>query len=129
MAAKKKHKRMTIAEKKMQQEIRKELRDKGIIPQVKERLNRKKFIEEARDNYNNRDKDCLVYDLYMMEAISIMLGHVDHNLKVTLEAVGVAKVLLLTIRLKEFNDMLKKENRTTYTYGEQYEYIKDIIRK
>jgi len=42
-------------------------------------------------------------------------------------AVGVAKTLKLAIRLKEFHDKLKAEERTSYTIGEQYDYIRDIL--
>lgn len=40
---------------------------------------------------------------------------------------GVAKTLKLALRLKEFRDKLKAEGRDTYTMGEEYEYIKDIL--
>ena len=59
--------------------------------------------------------------------ISIMLGHTEQHLRASPEAVGVAKTLKLALRLKEFHDKLKAEGRGTYTMGEQYEYIKDIL--
>lgn len=39
------YKRLSVAEKKHRKEIRDNLRDEGILPPVKRRLNRKKFLE------------------------------------------------------------------------------------
>ncbi len=125
MAAKKKP--MTKAEKKYRANAKKELQEKGILPPDKPKLNRKKFIAEAREEYNSRDSECYVWDVYIMEAISIMLGHTDKNLKASQEAVGVAKVLKIAMREKEFHDKLKAENRHEYKVSEEYEFLKDIL--
>lgn len=122
-----KSKRLTNKQKAANARVKKELQEKGILPPDKPRLNRKKYVEEARQEWNDRDSDYFAWEVYLYQAISIMLGAVDRQLRVTPEAVGVAKCLKLAIRLKEFSDHLKAEGKTTYTLGEQLEYIKDIL--
>lgn len=122
-----KRKTMTKAQKAMNAKIKKELQEKGIVPPDKPRLNRKKYIEEAREEWNGRDAEYYAWDAFLYQAISIVLGHTDQHLRASPEAVGVAKTLKLALRLKEFRDKLKEEGRDTYTMGEQYEYIKDIL--
>ena len=52
-----KRKTMTKAQKAMNAKIKKELQEKGIVPPDKPRLNRKKYIEEAREEWNGRDAE------------------------------------------------------------------------
>jgi ribosomal protein S9 len=52
-----KRKAMTKAQKAMNAKIKKELQEKGIVPPDKPRLNRKKYIEEAREEWNGRDAE------------------------------------------------------------------------
>ena len=122
-----KRRKMTSREKAQNAKIKKELQEKGIIPPDKPKLNRKKFVEDVMDEWNERDKDCFLWDFYLSRAIGIMLGKTDKNLRVSQEAVGVAKCLRLAIRLKDFSDMLKKEGRKEYTLKEEFEFIKDIL--
>lgn len=122
-----KPKRLTNKQKAVNRRVKKELQEKGMLPPDKPRLNRKKYVEEARQEWNDRDSDYFAWEVYLYQAISIMLGAVDRQLRITPEAVGVAKCLKLAIRLKEFSDHLKAEGKTTYTLGEQLEYIKDIL--
>lgn len=122
-----KRKKMTNKEKALNAKIKKELQEKGVLPPDKPKLNRKKYVDEAIEEWNGKDKDCYVWDVYLHEAISMMLGKVDRNLRVTQEAVGVAKCLKLALRLKEFSDNLKAEGRKEYTLGEKLEFIKDIL--
>lgn len=122
-----KRKKMTNKEKALNAKIKKELQEKGVLPPDKPKLNRKKYVDEAIEEWNGKDKDCYVWDIYLHNAISLMLGKVDRNLRVTQEAVGVAKCLKLALRLKEFSDKLKAEGRKEYTLGEKLEFIKDIL--
>ena len=122
-----KRKAMTKAQKAMNAKIKKELQEKGIVPPDKPRLNRKKYIEEAREEWNGRDAEYYACDVFLYQAISIMLGHTDRHLRASPEAVGVAKTLKLALRLKEFHDKLEAEERTSYTISEQYDYIRDIL--
>lgn len=120
-------KRPTNAEKKTNARIKKEMQKKGILPPDKPRLNRKKFVEEAIKEWKARNSVCWVWEVYITQAAFIMSGVIDKNLRVTQEAVRAAKVLKIAIRLEEFSNKLKAENRSTYTVGEQYEFIKDIL--
>ena len=99
-----------------------------MLPPDKPKLNRKKFIEEAREEWNNRDKDCAIWDIYLMEAMAFMLGHFDQkDLRLSREAVGAAKVLKIAIRLREFQEELQAKGEHEYRLDEQYNYIKDIL--
>ena len=125
MASKKKP--MTKAEKKFQSQIKKDMQERGILPPDKPKLNRKKYIEEARNEWNEKDNECHVWELYLHEAICLTLELTDRQNRASPEAVGVAKTLKLAIRLKEFHDKVKKEGRDTYKIGEYLEYIQDIL--
>lgn len=121
-------KRLTSREKRSNARIKKELQAEGVLPPDKPKLNRKKFIEEAMNEWNSRDKDVFVWELYLAEAFSLMLGHVEkRSLRTSLEAVGAAKVLKLALRLRVFSKKLQGEGRDKYTAGEKYEFVKDII--
>ena len=121
-------KRLTSREKRSNARIKKELQAEGVLPPDKPKLNRKKFIEEAMNEWNSRDKDVFVWELYLAEAFGLMLGHVEkRSLRTSLEAVGAAKVLKLALRLREFSKKLQGEGRDKYTAGEKYEFVKDII--
>ena len=122
-----KRKRMTNKEKALNAQIKKEMQEKGIIPPDKPKLNRKRYVEEARDEWNGKDKEFYAWEIFLYEAISLMLGKVDRNLRVTQEAVGVAKCLKLALRLKEFHDKLEAEGRKEYKFREKLEFIKDIV--
>lgn len=69
-----------------------------------------------------------MWDIYLMEAISFMLGHFDQkDLRLSREAVGAAKVLKLAIRLREFSKELQEKGEHEYKLADEYEYIKDIF--
>lgn len=118
---------MTKREKAERAKAKKRLQEQGVLPPDKPKLNRKKYIEEAREEWNGRDRGCYVWDVYLYKAIGIMLEARDRDFRVSQEAVGVAKCLKLAVRLKEFYDRLKSKGRETYTVKEQYEFIKDIL--
>lgn len=120
-----KRRRMTVREKEERARIKKMLQEEGALPPDKPRLNRKKYVEEAKQEWNERDR--LAWDIYLYEAISIMLGTTDRKLRVTQEAIGVAKCLKLAIRLKEFYGKIRSEGRMEYTIKEQIEFIRDIL--
>lgn len=119
---------MTKKERVERARMKKQLQAEGILPPDKKKLNRKKFVEEARCEWNNRDKECYAWEIYLMEAISIMIGDVEQRtLRVSSQAVGAAKCLKLAVRLKEFHEMIRGRGDTTYKIKEQYDYIRDII--
>lgn len=84
-------------------------------------------MEEALQEWNHRDVGCYAWEVYLLEAISIILGAVDRNLRVSSEAVGVAKALKLAIRLREFYEKTRSEGRSEYTLKEKFDFIRDIL--
>jgi hypothetical protein len=118
---------MTNAEKKAAAEFRKEMKEKGILPPDKPRLNRKKFIEETERAWKERPNS-FVWDHYIVRAVHLIMTQTEkRSTRPSLEAVGAAKVLATALRLQEFNEKLKKEGRSQYTVGELYEYVRDIL--
>ena len=127
MAAKKRR-RMSSAEKKERAEIKRGLQEAGIIPPDKPKLNRKRFIEEAKGEWNSRENACFNWELYLVEALSYLMTQTERrSQRASLEAVGAAKALKLAIRLREFYEMLRKKGEKNYKLIDQYEYIKDIL--
>ena len=127
MAAKKRR-RMSSAEKKERAEIKRGLQEAGIIPPDKPKLNRKRFIEEAKGEWNSRENACFTWELYLVEALSYLMTQTEsRSQRASLEAGGAAKALKLAIRLREFYEMLRKKGEKNYKLIDQYEYIKDIL--
>lgn len=121
-------KKLSNKEKKQNAEIKRQLQKEGYLPPDKPRLNRKKFIDEAEEEWKNREESCRVWwEVYIMQAISYMLGHSGKDMSLSLEAVGVAKVLKIAMRLREFSEELKAKGETEYKVIDQYNYIKDIM--
>lgn len=122
-----KKKRLTNKEKQTRAEVKKRLQEQGVLPPDKPKLNRKKFVEEAQAEWNNRDKECFMWEMYLMQAMSYMLGHVEKGGRVSPEAVGAAKVLKVAMKLREFSEELKAKGEHEYKVIDQYNYIKDIL--
>ncbi len=122
-----KKKRMTNREKDERARLKKELQAKGVIAPDKPRLNRNRFIEEAMAEWDARDRECLIWDYYLLEAVSVMLGKSERrSTRASPEAVGVAKVLKTAIRLREFHEGLREKGQKEYRLTEMYDYIRDI---
>ncbi len=122
-----KKKRLTNREKKERAEFKKRMQEKGILPPDKPKLNRKKFIEEAQAEWNSRDEECYIWDVYLMQAIFYMLGHMEKDMRTSREAVGAAKVLKIAMRLRDFSEDTKAKGKHEYKVVDQYNYIKDIL--
>lgn len=123
-----KNKRLTNKEKQARAELKKRMQDKGGLPPDKPKLNRKKFIDEAREEWNGRSSDCFIWEYYLMDAISYMLCQREGmSSRASLEAVGAAKVLKLAIRLREFSEEVREKGKHEYKLVDQYNYIKDIL--
>lgn len=124
MATKKKYKKLTNREKQINKEVRSELREKGIIPPVKKRLNRKKFAEEVitefKETLNGYEKE-----FYVHRAIACMLPLSDPkiSIKISSEEVGVLKVLKMAIEMKKYLDTLKAEGKNEYIVMDMYEVV------
>lgn len=120
-------KRLTEREKKERAKIKKELIAEGLIPPDKKPLNRKKFIEEVRTEFDQSCDDCYMWDVYVHRAVGVMMTHTDKHFRLSEQAVGAAKVLKIAMRLREFDKKILAEGRTEFKISEQYDYIKDII--
>ena len=121
----KKYKRMTIAEKERMKKTRKELRNEGILPPVKQRLNRKKFRDEVTEEYKQLQQTHDVH--YLLQAISIMAPGSETK-SISSEEVGVLKVMKMAVEIKKFEENKSKNGETTYKAMELYdEVIKPIF--
>jgi len=124
-----KRKRLTNAEKKMNASVKAELRAKGIIPPVKPKLNRKKFSTETLQEY--RDSLNTFGDItYLYEAIAWMSPSSAPKIKeeITLEQIGVMKLLKIALAIKNYNKKSKEAGQTTYKPYDLYtEVVKPIL--
>lgn len=122
-----KRKKLTQKEKIQNARIKKELQEKGVIPPDKPKLNRKKFVDEAAEEWDNRPSD-YVWEIYLIKAVGFVMAKTEgRSMRVSLEAVGAAKVLKLAVRLHQFDKKLEEEGRKEYKVTEMLEYIKDIL--
>ena len=125
--ATRKGRRMTAREKKLAAEVRAEMRDKGLLPEKKKPLNRKKFVDQARAVLG----ESIGYDTipYLLWALSEMLGHRAYlEASPDLEAVGAAKVILLAKRRMDFEKEQIAAGREKWTIGELCEAVQDVYR-
>lgn len=113
-----KPKRMTAAEKKWAQEFRAEMRAKGLIPPKKQPLNRKRFLQETFDQWE-QSEDSPLY--YLPKAIGCMVSR--NQSRVTAEEVGVLKVMKLALEIQAFEKRLSAEGKTSYNAAELYEQV------
>lgn len=125
MAVKKKYKRLTNKEKEQNKQFKKLLIEEGIITQPKQRLNRKKFIEETEELWKQKPH-CYIWDMYIRQAIYHMILHKNADFKTSLEAIGAAKVLRIALKLQELEEQLKKDEIENYTMEEQIKAIMEI---
>jgi hypothetical protein len=121
MAKVKKYKKMTQAEKKFRKELREELRADGIIPPVKPRLNRKKFLQDVQEEFK---LSVCKYDdvIYLHEAISWFIPSLNFR-KITPEEIGVLKMMKIAIELKKFYEEKLNQGERKYKPSEVYEKI------
>lgn len=120
LLTKKKYKKLTNKEKQLNKEVRTELRDKGIIPPVKPKLNRRKFAKEVIEEWQDYGDI-----FYLMKAFDCMLPSVEIKTKVpiTPEQIGALKVLKIAMEYKKFVEELKAKGENTYRIGELYNKV------
>ena len=112
-----KKKRLTQREKAERAAIKKKLREDGLLPPIKPRLNRKKFARETWAEFDAFYKaEPIRAELSLLKAIGFMVG--PEMKEVSSEEVGVLKLLKLAVEYNAFLEKLETEGRTTYTYGE-----------
>lgn len=117
MATKKKYKKLTNKEKQMNKEIRQEMREKGIIPPVKPKLNRKKFAKEVREEWDKNGDT-----LYLRGALGAMVPS-EHSKNISSEQIGVLKLMKISMEYKKFDEEKKAQGETKYSIGELYEKV------
>lgn len=119
-----KGKRMTAREKAERARIRKELRERGLLPQPKKPLNRKKLSDEAREIIDSApDFD---FYIYLTLALELMIGHRDRGMHLTLEAVGAAKAVKIAKRWTDLCKADSSENKPQ-TIAEMVDAVEDIV--
>jgi hypothetical protein len=118
LATKKKYKKMTNKEKQHAKEFREELREKGILPPVKPKLNRKKFAKEVREEWQEHGDI-----FYLHKAFGCMIPSGEFETNISPEQIGALKVLKIAIEYKKFEEDLKAKGETTYSVGELYEKV------
>lgn len=129
MAAKK-YKKLTNKEKQLNKECRARLREDGILPPVKARLNRNKFAKEVMEEVN---KDFGMYTdfQYLIDAISWMIPHkweTETRGRITDQHIAILKMLKLAIDIKKYKESLKEQGVKTYSLDELYkQVIKPIL--
>ncbi|MBU5312239.1 hypothetical protein KQI38_09385 [Tissierella carlieri] len=116
IATKKKYKKLNNKEKQLNKEFREEMRERGILPPIKPKLNRKKFAQEVREEW---EKEGSLY--YLPRALGCMIPSGEFETKITPEQIGVLKVMKLAIEIKRFEEQNKAEGKSDYTIGELYE--------
>lgn len=125
MAVKKKYKKLTNAEKKLNKEVKERMIKEGRIPPRKKPLNRRKFAQEVskqlRDNYIGCESLCI--------GIGCLRPSGDLNIKITDEQVGVLKAVKIAIEFeKYYKDIKNEDEKAVITNGMIYDnVIKPII--
>jgi hypothetical protein len=123
--AAKKYKKLTNAEKKIRKEIREKLREDGLIPAIKPKLNRYKFAKEVLEEYEKQEK--YTFAGYVLHGIAYMLPSVEYKENITPEEIGVLKVLKLALEVKKFEEEIKAQGKTTYNAMELVEKVIEPI--
>lgn len=125
--ASKKPKRLTNKEKQLNKQIREELREKGILPPVKARLNRSKFSREAIKEFTESFE--LYSDLpHLSLAISFMLPY-EGEKNITSEQIGVIKLLKIAMEIKKYMKEKIAQGETKYSPVDMYEEVVHPILK
>lgn len=118
--AKKKYKKMTAAEKKWNKEFKEEMRAKGLLPPVKPRLNRKKFLEETFEGFDKFNRYTDLSCLY--EAMAWMVSR-NQTRAITTEQIGVLKTMKIAVELKRYYGEKRAEGENSVTIGELYDNV------
>jgi hypothetical protein len=96
------------------------MQQKGILPADKQRLNRKKFAAQVWAEF--AEMDVIRADFYLRKAIGCMIGPDMHE--VTVEEVGVCKLLKIAVETDKFMRALEAEGHRQYTLGE---YLDNVV--
>ncbi len=114
-----KRKRLTQRQKNERAQIRRKLQAEGLIPPNKPRLDRKKFAAAVIPEFEAMD--VCTADFYLRKAIYSTVAADMRS--VTVEQVGVLKLLKLAVETSKFMDKLKTEGREKYSVKEYYDEV------
>lgn len=120
---KKRYKRLTAAEKKLNKECKHRLIDKGVLPPPKKPLNRKAFCKEVHAAV--KESGLSIYRL--RDAVGWMLPGEDTPLPITPEQVGVLKLIRIAVELERFWKGKESEGKTSASMDELYKAVKPIM--
>jgi hypothetical protein len=116
-----KKKPMTNAEKKARAQVREELRKTGLLPPIKRPLNRKRFVADAKKEFEGAMDVFTAYER-LDEAIGFMLAEPTPGP----EQVGVAKMLKIAVEINRFMEEKKTRGELRYTVKELYDRLEPI---
>jgi hypothetical protein len=125
LAAKKKYKNLTKAEKKLNKEVRDDLRQRGILHPVKPKLNRKRFAKEVLEEF--KESKTFSDIEYLLEAIRWMLTCIESDTefrKISPEQIGVLKTIKMAAEIKKYMEGKKAAGEKNY---ELYELYKEVV--
>lgn len=120
--AKKRYKKLTNAQKKVNKEIRGDLRARGILPSVKPRLNRKKFAKEVVKEFKEHIRP-FEDSHYLLDAIRWMTADVEHARAISSEHIGALKILKITVEIKKYMEDKLRNQETKYSPAELFEKV------
>ncbi|GAB6173301.1 hypothetical protein JCM15765_27790 [Paradesulfitobacterium aromaticivorans] len=127
MQKKKGYKKLTNTQKKVRKQIREELREDGILPPVKPKLNRRKFAEEVIAEFEGTF-GAYTDIQYLYRAISCMKPPAGTKKKISPEEIGVLKLLKIAMELKKFFEEKIRNGEAKYNVVDLYEkVVKPII--
>lgn len=102
---------MTKKEQNERKKMRSWLRQEGLLPQPKQRLERKKFIDEAVEEWTSKEYNSL-QNHFLAMAACYMTCHTERGtLRPSLEAVGAAKVLKIALLMQQYEKECDKQNK------------------
>lgn len=120
---------MTKGERKLRQQAKQQLVAAGVLPPPKKRINRKKYIEQAWEEYSAQDTG-KYYDVYayLLKAISMMATHHNRdNLNPSSEAIGAVKVLKVAAALRAFEEGVAAHGESTYKIADVMDAVRPIM--
>lgn len=120
---------MTKGERRLHQEAKRQLVAAGVLPPPKKRLDRKKYIEQAWEEYSAQDTSpCYDAYAYLLKAISMMATHHNRdNLNPSPEAIGAAKVLKLATAIRAFEEGVAARGESKYKTADMMDAIRPIM--
>ena len=114
----KKYKKMTNKEKQHAKEFREEMREIGILPPVKPKLNRRKFANEVLEEWKKHGDI-----FYLSRALGCIVPNSGGKTKITPEQIGALKVMKLAMEYKKFEKEVETRGEPSYNAMEFYKTV------